>query len=217
MLPLGSNQRRREAPRSSALSSPEKKVTSTRFGGSWKWWLTGGFHDELAGGGWRAVHGEAVGEFWWAATLWHARLSSPEWARDGELTAAAFLAREWEEGESGRVHCVRGVAVEVMRALGANEQRQERCTGPKCRRSSVAGRPRRRARLRLRHGVDRLTQQLQQWLSSKPKRVRRWRSWQIWSTSWVLQHCKLEQGPDRPGLRDMKLPKSIEQTARART
>jgi hypothetical protein len=33
------------------------------------------------------------------------------------------------EGESGRVHCVRGVAVEVMRALGADERGHRRRTG----------------------------------------------------------------------------------------
>jgi len=38
-------------------------------------------------------------------------------------------AREGVEGESGRVHCVRGVAVEVMRALGADERGHRRCTG----------------------------------------------------------------------------------------
>ena len=33
------------------------------------------------------------------------------------------------EGESGRVHCVQGVAVEVMRTLGADERGQCRRTG----------------------------------------------------------------------------------------
>ena len=33
------------------------------------------------------------------------------------------------EGENGRVHCVRGVAVEVMRALGADERGHRRRTG----------------------------------------------------------------------------------------
>ena len=33
------------------------------------------------------------------------------------------------KGESGRVHCVRGIAVEVMRVLGADERGQERRTG----------------------------------------------------------------------------------------
>jgi len=33
------------------------------------------------------------------------------------------------EGESGRVHCVQGVAVEVIRALGADERGQRRRTG----------------------------------------------------------------------------------------
>jgi len=46
------------------LSSPEKKVTATRFGGRRKWWLTGGFLGEMMGGEWRAVHGEALGEVW---------------------------------------------------------------------------------------------------------------------------------------------------------
>jgi len=156
-----------------------------------------------------------MGEFWWAATQRQARLSSPEWARDGELTAAGFLAREREEGESGCVHCVRGVAVEVMRALGADEWGQERCTGAKCRRCPVAGRPRRRARLWIRQRDHRLTEQLRRWLTSKPKRVMRWCSWQSWSTSWV--HCELEEKPDRPGLRDMRFSKSITQTVNART
>jgi len=77
-LPLGPNKRTREALRSSALSSPEKKVTATRFGGKRKCRLTGGFHGDLAGGGWRAGHGGAVGEFWWTATQRGARMSSSE-------------------------------------------------------------------------------------------------------------------------------------------
>ena len=48
----------------SALSSPEKKVTTTRFGVSWKCRLTEGFHGELEGGSWRAGHSGAVGELW---------------------------------------------------------------------------------------------------------------------------------------------------------
>jgi len=56
-----------------------------------------------------------MGEFWWTATQRGARTSSPEWARDGELAAAAFLAREGEAEGNGRVHFARGVAMEVMR------------------------------------------------------------------------------------------------------
>jgi len=152
-------------------------------------------------------------EFLWAVAQWQARLRSPEWVRDGELTAAACLAREWVEGESGRVHCVRGVAVEVMCALGADERGQERRTGAKCRRGSVAGRPRWRARPRFSYGDDCLTELLWQWLTPKPEWVRRWCSWQSWSTNWVLQHCQLEQKPDRHGLRDIKFSKSMKQTA----
>ena len=33
------------------------------------------------------------------------------------------------EGESGRIHCVRGITVEVMRALGADERGHRRRTG----------------------------------------------------------------------------------------
>ena len=45
-----------------------------------------------------------------------------------ELTAAAFLAREARQSGSGRVHSARGVAVEVMRALGADERGHRRRT-----------------------------------------------------------------------------------------
>jgi len=58
-----------------------------------------------------------------------------------------------------------------------------------------------------------LIELLWQWLTPKPERVRRWCSWQNWSTSWVLQHCQLEQQLDQPGLKDMKFSKSIKQTA----
>jgi hypothetical protein len=77
-LPLGPNQRRREASQSSALSSPEKTVTATRFGGRRKCRLTGGFLGELEGGDWRAVHGGALGEVWWAMAQQGTRASSPE-------------------------------------------------------------------------------------------------------------------------------------------
>jgi len=60
------------------LSSPEKKVTATRFGGRRKWRLTGGFHGEMMGGEWRAVHGKALGEVRWAMAQQGTRTSSPE-------------------------------------------------------------------------------------------------------------------------------------------
>jgi len=60
------------------LGLPEKTVPATRFGEKWKCWLTGGFHSELEGESWRAEHGEAVGELWWAAMQCGARSSSPE-------------------------------------------------------------------------------------------------------------------------------------------
>ena len=138
-------------------------------------------------------------------------------ARRIELAAVAFLVREGEAEGNGRVHFARGVAVEVMRALGADERGQERRTGAKCRQSSVAGRPRRRARFWFRQNDDRLTELLWQQLTPKPERVRRWYNWQSWSTNWVLQHCQLEQELYRLGLKDMKLSKSIEQTVNART
>ena len=50
------------------------------------------------------------------------RASSPEFACDGELTTAAFLARGVRQRGSGRVHSARGDAVDVMRALGADER-----------------------------------------------------------------------------------------------
>ena len=56
------------------------------------------------------------------------RASSPEYARDGELTTAAFLARGARQSGSGRVHSARGVAVDVMRALGADERGHRRRT-----------------------------------------------------------------------------------------
>jgi len=68
-------------------------------------------------------------------------------ARRSELAAGAFLAREDEAERCGRVHFARDVAVEDMHALGADERGQEQRTGAKCRRCSVAGRPRRRARV----------------------------------------------------------------------
>jgi len=49
------------------LSSPEKKVTATLFGERRKWRLIGGFHGEMMGGEWIAVHSEAVGGVWWTA------------------------------------------------------------------------------------------------------------------------------------------------------
>ena len=39
---------------------------------------------------------------------------SPEFARNGELTAATFLARGVRQRGSGRVHSARSVAVDVM-------------------------------------------------------------------------------------------------------
>jgi len=75
-----------------------------------------------------------------------------------------------------------------------------------------AGRPRRRARLWIRRRDHSLTELLRHRLSPKLERVRRWCSWQSWSTNWVLQYCQLEQEPDRTGLNDMEFPKSIEQT-----
>ena len=45
-----------------------------------------------------------------------------------ELKAAAFLAREARQSGSGRVHSARGDAVEVMRALGADERGHHRRT-----------------------------------------------------------------------------------------
>ena len=96
------------------MSSPEKKVTATRFGGRREWRLTGGFHGEMVGGEWRAVHGGALGEVWWAM------------AQQG--TAATFLARgAWQSG-SGRVHSARGDAVDFMHVLGPDKWGQERRT-----------------------------------------------------------------------------------------
>ena len=57
------------------------------------------------------------------------RASSPEYARDGELTASAFLARGARQSGSGRVHSARGVAVDVMRVLGADERGHRLRTG----------------------------------------------------------------------------------------
>ena len=57
------------------------------------------------------------------------RASSPEFARDGELTAAAFRARGARQSGSGCVHSARGVAVDVMRALGADERGHRQRTG----------------------------------------------------------------------------------------
>ena len=57
------------------------------------------------------------------------RASSPEYARDAELTAAAFLARGARQSGSGRVHSARGVAVDVMRTLGADERGHRQRTG----------------------------------------------------------------------------------------
>ena len=78
-----------ERPPSGNVGSPEG-FTSTRFGGSWKCQLTGGFHDEFAVGGWRAGHGRAMGKFWWTATQRGARLSSPkrESKREEEMDAS---------------------------------------------------------------------------------------------------------------------------------
>jgi len=102
-------------------------------------------------------------------------------------------------------------------ASEADERGQRRRTGAKCRRCSVVGRPRRRARLSFRQNDDRLTELLWQRLSPKPKRIRRWCSWQSWSTSWVLQHCELGKDPNQQVSRDMRLPKSMEQTRGAWT
>ena len=57
------------------------------------------------------------------------RASSPEYARDRELSAAAFLARGASQSGSGRVHSARGVAVDVMHMLGADERGHRRRTG----------------------------------------------------------------------------------------
>ena len=78
------------------MGSPEKTIPATRFGESWKCRLTGGFHDELEGGGLRVGHGGAVGEFWWAAMQCG--------ARDGESAAAELPAREKQGRGNGRVH-----------------------------------------------------------------------------------------------------------------
>jgi len=56
------------------------------------------------------------------------RASSPEYARDGELTAAAFLARGARQSRSGRVHSARGDVVDFMHALGADERGHRRRT-----------------------------------------------------------------------------------------
>ena len=103
-------------------------VTATRFRGRREWRLTSGFHGEVVGGEWRAVRGGAVGEVLWAMAQQGMRASSPEYARDGELTTAAFLARGARQSGSGRVHSARGNAVEVMRALGADERGHRRHT-----------------------------------------------------------------------------------------
>jgi len=135
-----------------------------------------------------------------------AGVSSRRWARYGRVSGErARGRRKWTR------------SLRPGRRRGGHACVWRRRTGTKCRRCSVTGRPRRRARLRFRHGVGRLTERLRQQLSPKPKRIRRWCSWQSWSTSWVLQHCQLEQEPNRPRLREMKLPKSIEQTAGAWT
>ena len=141
-----------------------------------------------------------------------AGVSSRRWARCGRVSGERGRGRA-----NGRVHFARDVAVEDMRALGADKRGQERRTDDKCRRCSVAGRPRRRARIWFREHDDRLTEWLQQRFTPKPARVRRWCSWQSWSTSWVLQLCQQGQKLDRPGLKDMKFPKSFEQTVKART
>jgi len=137
-----------------------------------------------------------------------AEVSSRWWARCGRVSGERGRGRE-EWTRPLRSGCRHG----GMRALGADERGQERRTDAKCRRCSAAGRPRRRARFWLRQNDGRLTELLWQWLTPKPERVRRWCSRQNWSTSWVLQHCQLEQQLDWPGLKDMKFSKSIKQTA----
>ena len=99
-----------------------------------------------------------------------------------------------------------------MHAMGADKRGRKRRTDDKCRRCSAAGRPRRRAPSRFRQSDGRLTELLWWRLSPKPARTRRWCSWQSWSTSRDLQLCQLEEKLDRPGLRDIEFPKSIEQT-----
>jgi len=187
-------------------------VTATRFGGRRKWRLTGGFCDELEGGKWRAAHGGAVGGVWWAETHRGTHTSSPEWARDGELAAGALLVSEARQRGNGRVHSARGVAVDDMRALGADERGQEQRTDDKCHHCSAAGRPRWWAQFWWRQNNGRLTELLWQRISPKPERIRTWCSWQSWSTSRDLQLCQLEQKLDQLGLRGMKFSKSIEQT-----
>ena len=141
-----------------------------------------------------------------------AGVSSRRWALCGRACGErARGGRKWTRPL--RPGCHRGGHA----ASGADERGQRRRTGTKCHRCSVAGRPRRRARLRFRPNDDWLTEPLWQRLSSKPKRIRRWCSWQSWSTNRVLQHYQMEQEPNRPGLRDVRLPKLIEQTAGACT
>jgi len=103
------------------------------------------------------------------AELWESfggRRCSVEHARAcrSELATATPLRpsfwRERDERGNGRIHSLGGIAVEGMRASGADERGQGWCTGTKCRRCADAGWPRRRARRPFRHCDARLIEPL---------------------------------------------------------
>jgi len=140
-----------------------------------------------------------------------AGVSSRRWAHCGRFSGERARGREWTRPlRPGRRRGGHACAGSWRAGLGATYGRQMSLMS--CRRSATST----SSTLNQAHD-HRLTEQLWRWITSKPRRVRRWRSWQSWRTRWVLQHCQLGQDPDRPGLRDMNLPKSIEQTSHART
>ena len=144
----------------------------------WKCRLTGGFHfDPIWGKLEMSAHRRVSRRVCGRRMESGSRQSNGQVLVDSNAARRAFElaeARKQEGGGNGRVHFARGVAVEVMHAFGADERGQRRRTGTKCRRGADAGRPRRRARLPFRHGDNRVTERLQQRLSPKPKRIRRW-------------------------------------------
>jgi len=90
------------------LGLSEKTVPATRFREKWKFWLTGGFHDEHEGGSWRSEHGGAVGELW--------RMEMQCWSEldDGGTAAAKF---QNEKGERERVDASRRSRATPWRSL----------------------------------------------------------------------------------------------------